>query len=173
MKRFWMFAVIAAFGMAACDTAPETADADAAMEEAMEEPVDAMAMATPALGDYSLVAIEGGDPEDPFEEGDVGVLHLEESTWTFDMNGEQAANGTWAAEDGRVRVSYATGDCAGQESVYDTEVGDTGFTADLVESTCEVAATRLEYEMAGGEMMDDHPMEEGADEGAMEDGGDM
>ncbi len=172
MRKFWMFAVMAVFGVAACDTAPETADADDAMEETMEEPVDDAAMALPALGDYNLVAIEGGNPEQPFEEGDVGLLHIAESTWTFDLNGEQVGSGTWMAEEGRATVNWETGNCAGQEGVYDMVVTDDGVVEDLVESACETAPTHMEWVMAGGEMMDDNAaMEEGADEGAMEDGG--
>lgn len=175
MKRFWMLAFVAAFGMAACDTAPETADADDAMEEAaLEETVDDMAMATPALGDYTLAAREGGNPEMVIGEEDVTNLNIAESTWTFTVNGEPVSNGTWVAEEGRVRVMHESGDCAGHEAVYDTNVGDTGFTMDLIESTCEVAPTHLEYTMAGGDMMDHGAMEEEAmDEGGTEDGGEL
>ncbi len=154
MKRFWMLALLAVFGVAACDTAPETseADADAAMEEPADEAAADAAMATPALGDYNLVAIEGGNPENAFGEGDVGLLHVEESTWAFDTNGEQTANGGWTTADGRLHVTWETGDCAGQEAVYDMVVSDTGFTQDLVESTCEMAPTHLEYAMVGDAM---------------------
>lgn len=172
MKKFWMLALVAAFGVSACDTAPDTAegDADAAMEEATDETPADMAMVTPALGDYNLVAIEGGDPETPFEEGDAGLLHVEESTWSFDMNGEQTANGGWSTDAGHLLVTWETGDCAGQEAVYDMVVSDTGFTQDLVESTCELAPTHLEYAMAGGDMMDDH---DAMEDGEMGDGGEM
>lgn len=155
MKRFWMLAFVAAFGMAACDTAPDTADADDAMEEAaLEETADDMAMATPALGDYTLVAREGGNPEMVIGEEDVTNLNIAESTWTFTVNGEPISHGSWVVEEGRLRVIYESGDCAGHESVSYVNVGDTGFTTDLIESTCEVAPTHLEYTMAGGDMMD-------------------
>ncbi len=98
------------------------------------------------------------------------MLNLEESTWTFTMNGEQTGSGTWVAEDGRVRVTYETGDCAGQEAVFDMVVSDTRFTNDLVESTCETVPTHMEFAMAGGDMMDD---QDAMEEGEMEDGGDM
>lgn len=180
MKRFWMLAFVAAFGVAACDTAPETADADDAMEEAaLEETVDDMAMATPALGDYTLAAREGGNPEMVIGEEDVANLNIAESTWTATLNGEPVSNGTWVAEEGRLRVTYESGDCAGQEAIYDLNVGDTGFTMDLIESTCELAATHLEYTMAGGDTMDHGAMDEEAtdeeamDEGGTEDGGEM
>jgi len=170
MKKFWMLALVAAFGMSACDTAPETADADAAMEESFEETADDMAMTLPALGDYTLVAIEGGNPETVYAESDVRTLNLEESTWTFAVNGETMSEGGWVAEEGRVRVMWETGDCAGHEGVYDLDVGDAGFTMDLVESGCELAPTHSEYAMAGDVMEDHDAMEEGAE---MEDGGDI
>jgi hypothetical protein len=176
MKRFWMLAFVAAFGMAACDTAPETADADDAMEEAADEMADDMAMTAPALGDYNLVAMEGGNPDEPIGEDDVAILNVAESTWTFTINGEQVANGTYAIEEGRNRVTYETGDCAGHESVFELTVSDGAFSQDLVESTCEMASTHTEWAMAGGDMMDDHgAMDEGEpmDDGMEEDGGDM
>lgn len=175
MKRFWMLAFVAAFGMAACDTAPETADADDAMEEAADEMADEMAMAAPALGDYTLVAWEGGNPDEPLGEDDVAILNVAESTWTFTVNGEQTANGTYAIEEGRNTVTYETGNCAGHESVFDITVNDGAFTQDLVESTCEMALTHSEWAMAGGDTMDDHGAmeDEGMEDEGMEDGGEM
>ncbi len=95
-------------------------------------------------------------------------------TWDFTVDGEPRTSGSWVGEEGRVRITYETGDCAGHESVYDVNVRDAGFTMDLVESTCEVASDHLEYTMAGGDMMDHGAMEEEAmDEGGTEDGGEI
>jgi hypothetical protein len=163
MKKFWMLALMATFGMAACDTAEETADAADAAEEVMEETADAMAMALPAPGAYTAVAVEGGSLE--LTEDDVAMLHLEETTWAFMVNGEPTASGTWSAEEGLVNVAYESGDCAGETAVFDLTMDDEGgFTNNLVESTCDAAVTMVQYAPAMDDMMDEGEME---DEGEM------
>jgi hypothetical protein len=150
MKTFRLLAFVAVVGVAACDTPPEAAagGADPAVMEGAADETDAdVAIAAPAPGDYDLVAVDGGT----FEEGDAGLLRLEASTWTSYRNGERTGNGTWRSEGGRLHFIGETGDCAGHEAAFALDMSDTGFTMDLVETTCERAPTRLEYARAGGD----------------------
>ncbi|MEN8375144.1 MAG: hypothetical protein ABFS34_06810 [Gemmatimonadota bacterium] len=164
MKKFWLLALVAVFGVAACDTAEETADAADAAEEVMEEPAEAMAMELPAVGDYTAVAVEGGSVE--MGEGDVAMLHLEETTWAFTVNGEPISSGTWSAEEGLVNVAYESGDCAGETAVFDLAMDDEGgFTNNLVESTCEAAVTMVQYAPSMDDMMEEEA--DGEDNGEM------